>query len=60
MLTITTGKQDVPIRAIIYGCEGVGKSTLAAQIPGALLVDIEDGSHQIDCTRTRASDWRAI
>ena len=48
------------VRAIISGTEGIGKSTLATKIPGMLVVDIEESSGQIDCSRVLAPDWRAI
>ena len=59
-LQITKGKLAGAVRAIISGTEGIGKSTLATKIPDALIVDIEDGSRQIDCARVLALDWRAI
>lgn len=59
-LQITRGKKAGAIRAVIYGTEGIGKSTLAAQIPDALLIDTEDGTGQIDAARVTALDWRAI
>lgn len=59
-LQIIRGKRQGAIRAVIYGTEGIGKSTLAAQIPDALLIDTEDGTGQIDAARVIALDWRAI
>lgn len=59
-LQITKGKLAGAVRAIISGTEGIGKSTLATKIPDSLVVDIEDGSRQIDCNRVIAPDWRAI
>jgi hypothetical protein len=34
---------------VIYGTEGIGKSTTAAQAPGAIFIPTEDGLGQIDC-----------
>jgi chemotaxis regulatin CheY-phosphate phosphatase CheZ len=59
-LNITKGKSKGATRATIYGVEGIGKSTLATQIPDCLVIDTEDGTGQIDCARTLALDWRAI
>jgi hypothetical protein len=46
---IQRGKQTVPPRLMVYGSEGVGKSTLAAQTPAPIFVQTEDGLGQIDC-----------
>jgi hypothetical protein len=59
-LNITRGKKTGAIRAVIYGTEGIGKSTLASRIPDCLVLDTEDGTGQLDVARVVASDWRAI
>jgi hypothetical protein len=56
-LKITRGPQKTPVRAIIYGTEGIGKSTLAAQFPKPLILDTEDGSSHIDCARVVCHNW---
>lgn len=45
MTTIDIGStlRTSPIRAVIYGADGVGKSTLCAGAPGAVFVNLEDG-----------------
>ena len=48
---ITTGKQPMPPRCFLYGTSGVGKTTLAASIPGAILMPAEEGSDALDCSR---------
>lgn len=40
-----------PIRAILYGAEGVGKSTFAAQAPNPIFLCAEDGTAQLDVSR---------
>ena len=45
---IKRGVQQRPQRVIIYGPEGVGKSTLAAGLPAPVLLDTEQGSSHID------------
>ena len=56
--TITTGKAQQPPRIMIYGSEGVGKSTFAASAPGCIFVQTEDGLSEIDtalsCSTTSA------
>jgi hypothetical protein len=46
---IKKGRQKAAPRVLLYGCEGVGKSTLGSQTPGAIFVPTEDGLGQIDC-----------
>jgi hypothetical protein len=36
----------------LYGVHGIGKSSWAAQAPGVLMMDLEDGLADIDCSRT--------
>jgi len=47
----TKGVLRHPTRYVIYGPEGVGKTTLAADAPGAILADIEDGSARVNVAR---------
>ena len=46
---ISTGKRQQPPRLLIYGSEGIGKSSLAAQGPSPIFVPTEDGLDQINC-----------
>lgn len=53
-LQITKGKQTRPQRVLIYGVEGIGKSTLAAGCPGPVLfIDTEDGSGHLNVDRVQ-------
>lgn len=48
-------------RVLIYGQHGIGKTTLAAQFPGAIMIDVEDGSGHIDVMRyPRPTDWQTL
>ena len=51
MQTIQCGTQPTPPRILLYGQEGVGKSTLGAQTHKPVFVQTEDGLGQIDCHR---------
>ena len=51
LANVTRGKQERPLRAIVYGVEGVGKSTFASRAPGALFLCAEDGTAQLDGAR---------
>jgi len=46
---IHSGKRQRPPRLIIYGIEGVGKSTLASMAPKPIFIPTEDGLDQIPC-----------
>lgn len=48
MIEIKSTLRDAPIRAVIFGAEGVGKSTLCAGAPGAVFIATEDGLDNID------------
>jgi len=60
-MQIETGKKQEPLKVIIYGPEGVGKSSLAAQFPKPVFVDIESGTAQLDVARTpKPSSWSML
>lgn len=48
---IQTGRENKPPRIMIYGSEGVGKSTFGASAPNAIFVQTEDGLGSIGCKR---------
>ena len=47
--TIHTGKRPAPPRLLVYGVEGVGKSSYAAGAPRPIFIPTEDGLSEIDC-----------
>jgi len=47
--TIHSGKKHSPPRFVVYGTEGIGKSTLASQSPKPIFIQTEDGLDQIEC-----------
>ncbi len=49
MASIRTGKRHAPPRLLLYGTEGIGKSTYAAQAPNPIFIPTEDGLGEIDC-----------
>jgi DNA-directed RNA polymerase specialized sigma24 family protein len=51
LANVVRGRQDRPIRAILYGVEGVGKSTFASQAPAPIFLCSEDGTAQLDVAR---------
>lgn len=50
-MEITKGKIQKAQRVVIYGPEGIGKSTLASQFPHPLFIDVESGTAQLDVDR---------
>ena len=48
---IHQGRKHKPPRLLVYGTEGIGKSTTAAEAPGAIFIPTEDGLGEIDCAR---------
>lgn len=48
---ITSGLQHKPYKTVIYGVEGIGKSTLAASFPDPLFIDTEGSTARMDVKR---------
>lgn len=48
---IHRGKQPMPPRLVLYGTEGIGKSSFAAQVPRPIFVPTEDGLDEIVCDK---------
>ena len=51
MLNISTGVIPRAQKVVIYGSEGVGKTTLAASFPNPLVIDTEGGTSHMDVRR---------
>ena len=48
---IQTGRENKPPRIMVYGQEGVGKSTFGASAPYPIFIQTEDGLGEIDCCK---------
>jgi len=59
-MDIVKGKVNAPIRAVIYGPEGIGKTTLASHWPSPLFVDAEAGTLRLDVARVQPQSWQAV
>lgn len=60
-MEIIKGKQNKPQKIVIYGPEGVGKSTFASQFPGALFIDTEDSTVTMDVSRLpKPTSWTML
>lgn len=49
--TIQSGRENRPPRIMIYGSEGVGKSTFGASAPSPIFIQTEDGLGELDCNK---------
>lgn len=57
-MNITKGKIAKAQRVILYGTEGIGKSTFAAQFPDPLFIDTEGSTSNMDVARLdKPSSW---
>lgn len=55
---LITGIQQKALRVVIYGVAGIGKTTLAAEFPNPVFIDVEDGSNQLPVARMpRPTSW---
>lgn len=57
MLNIVTGVEKTPIKICIYGAEGVGKTSLAANMPEPLFIDTEGGTSRLNVRRIKCTAW---
>lgn len=49
-----------PPRLVLYGPQGMGKTTFAAQAPATVFMDIEDGLHGISAAKQRVMNWGEV
>jgi hypothetical protein len=60
-LKITTGVRSTAERIVIYGTGGIGKSTLAMYLPGALWFDVENGATHLPIANAGdVTDWLTL
>lgn len=50
-IPITKGKVETAKKVVIYGPEGIGKSTLASQFPDPIFIDTEGSTKELDVSR---------
>lgn len=48
---VQRGRTSKPPRVLLYGVEGIGKSTFGAQAPKPIFIQTEDGLDEIDCDK---------
>lgn len=55
------GVKRTALRLVIYGVEGIGKSTLAAELPSPVWIDVEGGTNQLPVARLpRPTSWTML
>ncbi len=57
MLNISSGVVPRAQKVVLYGVEGIGKTTLAAQAPEPLFIDTEGGTAHMDVRRITPESW---
>ena len=51
MASVQRGRVSKPPRILLYGVEGIGKSTFGSLAPKAIFIQTEDGLDEIDCDK---------
>jgi len=60
-MQITKGKINTAIKCVVYGPEGIGKSTFAAHFPDPLFIDTEGSTKLMDVSRLpKPSSWTML
>lgn len=59
-MRIKRGKQAEPSKDLICGVPGVGKSSLAANYPNPLFIDVEGSTEKLDVARTEAKTYSEL
>lgn len=60
-MEIIRGKQRKALKVVMYGVEGVGKSTFAANFPDPVFIDTEGSTAALDVARTKKpTSWTEL
>ena len=59
-MTFTKGKEKKAVKAVLYGPEGIGKSTLASMFPNPVFIDTEGSTSALDVVRCYPENWGQI
>lgn len=60
-MKISSGIKSRPVKTVVYGVEGIGKSTFASEFPSPLFIDLDNGTSQLNVDRvTDVSDWAEL
>jgi hypothetical protein len=59
-MQIQKGKIAKPVHAVIYGTEGIGKTTIASKFPRPLIIDAEGGSFNLEVDRVTPKSYLEV
>lgn len=60
-MNITTGKTATAQKVVVYGVEGIGKTSFASQFPNPLFIDTEGSTSNMDLARMdKPTSWTFI
>lgn len=60
-MNITRGKINSAQKVVVYGPEGIGKSTFASMFPNSVFIDTEGSTKHMDVARTpKPSSWTML
>lgn len=59
--SLTSGPQPAPVKVVLYGVEGIGKSTFVSRFPRPAFIDTEGGTRRLDVRRLPApTSWQML
>ena len=59
--SITTGILNTPVKVVLYGPEGIGKSTFASHFPDPVFIDTEGGTKRLNVARLpQPTSWAML
>ncbi len=58
---VTSGIQSAPVKTVLYGPEGIGKSTFASHFPDPVFIDTEGGTKRLNVARLpQPTSWAML
>ena len=61
LVGVVQGRVQKPIRALVWGVEGIGKSTFGSNAPSPIFLGAEDGTTELDVARfPEPTSWQDV
>lgn len=57
---VVSGVEEFPPRILLYGCQGIGKTTAASKFPSPLILATEDGIGNLAVPRLRITSYKQL